>query len=56
MGVQGRLGISYDVSSKTALGVAYNIQYNFSDFSKNQNGIDSRMSTNTFDLFVKYNF
>ena len=56
LGVQGRLGISYDVSSKAALGVAYNIQYNFSDFSKNQNGIDSRMSTNTFDLFVKYNF
>ncbi len=56
MGLQGRLGISYDVSSKAALGVAYNIQYNFSDFSENQNGIDSRMSTNTFDLFVKYNF
>ena len=56
MGVQGRLGISYNVSSKAALGGAYNIQYNFSDFSKNQNGIDSRMSTNTFDLFVKYNF
>lgn len=53
MGVHGRLGICREVSSKVAVGVAYNIQYNFSDFSENQNGIDSRMSTNTFDLFVK---
>ncbi|MCB0652823.1 MAG: outer membrane beta-barrel protein [Saprospiraceae bacterium] len=56
MGLQGRLGICHDVSSKAAVGVAYNIQYNFSDFSKNQSGIDSRMSTNTFDLFVKFKF
>ena len=56
MGVQGRLGISYNVSSNVAFGGAYNVQYNFSEFSKNQNGIDSRMSTNTFDLFVKYYF
>ena len=56
LGVQGRLGISYDVSSKAALGVAYNMQYSFSDFSKSQTGTDSRMSTNTFDLFVAYRF
>jgi len=53
MGVQARLGISYDVYSKVSLGIAYNIQNNFSDFSKNSSRIDSRMSTNTFDITVK---
>ena len=53
MGIQARLGISYDVYSKVSLGIAYNIQNNFSDFSKNSSGIDSRMSTNTFDITVK---
>jgi len=53
LGLQARLGISYDIRSKVSAGVAYNIQYNFSDFSKNQSVIDSRMSTNTFDLIVK---
>ncbi len=53
MGVQARLGICHDVYAKAAIGVAYNIQYNFSDSSKNHESIDTRMSTNTFDLFVK---
>ena len=53
MGIQARLGIGYDIHSKVSVGIAYNIQYNFSEYSKNQSGIDSRMSTNTFDLIVK---
>jgi long-subunit fatty acid transport protein len=53
MGIQARLGICYAIYSKASIGIAYTIQNNFSDFSKNKSGIDSRMSTNTFDLFVK---
>lgn len=56
LGLLGRLGISYDVYSKASLGIAYNIQYSFNDFSKNPGNIDTRMSTNTFDLFVRFNF
>jgi long-subunit fatty acid transport protein len=56
MGVQARLGICYDIYSKAAVGIAYNIQYNLSEFTKNQTAIESRMSTNTFDLFVKLKF
>lgn len=54
MGVIARLGICHDVYSKAAAGIAYNIQYNFSDFSKNPGSVDTRMSTNAFDLFLKF--
>lgn len=53
LGINARLGICHDVFSKAAVGIAYDIQYNFSDFSKEQGGIDTRTSSNMFDLFVK---
>ena len=56
MGTQARLGISYDIYSNTAIGIVHNIQYNFLELSQNQSTIDTEMSSNTFDLFVKLKF
>lgn len=56
MGAQARLGISYDIYSNTAIGIVHNIQYNFLELSKSQSTIDTEMSSNTFDLFVKLRF
>ena len=56
MGAQARLGISYDIYSNTAIGFVQNIQYNFLELSQSQSTIDTEMSSNTFDLFVKLRF
>jgi hypothetical protein len=56
MGAQARLGISYDIYSNTAIGIVHNIQYNFLELSQSQSTIDTEMSSNTFDLFVKLRF
>jgi hypothetical protein len=56
MGAQARLGISYDIYSNTAIGILHNIQYNFLELSQSHSAIDPRMSSNTFDLFVKLKF
>ena len=56
MGAQARLGISYDIYSNTAIGIVHNIQYNFLELSQSQSTIDTEMSSNTFDLFIKLRF
>ena len=54
LGLQGRLGIAHDFHARSAVGIAYNVQYTFSDSSKDSGNLSTGMSTNTFDLFVKF--
>tara|TARA_R110001592_G_scaffold262565_2_gene527817 strand:- start:33559 stop:34257 length:699 start_codon:yes stop_codon:yes gene_type:complete len=54
LGVQTRMGISYDLSKFASVGFAYNLQYNFASFNENAKSLSSKMSSNIFDLSLTF--
>lgn len=54
LGVRGGIGISYDLSSRTALGLEYRLEYAFSDLVQSPEVLDSRMSSRSLNVTLRF--
>ena len=54
LGVRGGIGMSYDLSSRTALGVEYRLEHAFSDLIQSPEILDSRMSSRSLNVTLRF--
>ena len=54
IGLRAGLGVSYDLTSRTALGLEYQLQHAFSDLIQSPEILDSRMSARSLNVTLKF--
>lgn len=54
MGLRAGLGVRYDLTSRTALGLEYQLQHAFSDLIQSPEILDSRMSSRSLNVTLKF--
>ena len=54
MGLRAGLGVTYDLTSRTALGLGYQLQHAFSDLIQSPEILDSRMSARSLNVTLKF--
>jgi long-subunit fatty acid transport protein len=54
IGLRAGLGVSYDLSARTALGLEYQLQHAFSDLLQSPETLDSRMSARSLNVTLKF--